>query len=287
MTHATRHHDWVSDPHESSRGKDDPPASEDADAPEIIDAEVVETTRPETAASPHTAVSAEDASTYQQFLEFQQFRKFQEWQRQHGSTPTPDARAAPPAARPWWKVALSLLRYKAVRRLLYLVAALVLLYSGYEHYFGGGDSHDRTAQNHVPGNDNPGASPVQGAKPADPIKAVYSYIATNNPTVVCAEFSPQAAAEFAAAGGAPDCPAAVRVLNGQVTDPTGYTDNAFTAFQFNADAVTVENGQAELPACRLVVAGGPTLGSFHLRQLPNHGWQIDGYQGPPAQCPPS
>lgn len=289
----------MSDPHESRRREDDPPTPDkpdvpdtpDAGVPEIIDAEVVDTTwrDPPNPASSNTDVtlSAEEAASYQQFLEFQKFQQFQEWQRQHGTAPPSEAPAAPRAARPWWKRALLLLRFKAVRRLLYLVVVLFLLYTGYEHYFGGGGSHDRTAENHVPGNENPAVSPVQGANPADAVKAVYSSIATNAPAVVCAEFTPQAGTQFATASGAPDCPTAVRQLNGQVTNPTDYTDNAFTAFQFNPDAVTVTgNGQAEVPACRLTVAGGPQLGSFHLHQLPNRGWQIDGYQGPPPQCPP-
>jgi hypothetical protein len=274
----------VSDPHESHPRDDNSPASEAADVPEIIDAEVVDTTRREHAPpGAEVNMSAADAATFRQYQQFLEFQKFQEWQRQHGTAPTPE----PPAARPWWKRALLLLRYKAVRRLLYFVVALVLIYTAIDHYFGGGGSHDRATESHVPGNENPAVSPVQGANPADPVKAVYSSIATNTPAVVCAEFTPQAGAEFAAASGAPDCPAAVRQLSSQVTNPTDYTDNAFMAFQFNPDAVTVANGQAEVPACRIVVAGGPHLGSFHLQQLPNRGWRIDGYQSPPAQCGPS
>lgn len=271
------------DPHEARRGDDTTPASEADNVPEIIDGEVVDATRDDHAStSPEATLSAQDAATFRQFQQFQEFQKFQEWQRQHGGTPAADT-----SARPWWKRALLLLRYKAVRRLLYFLVIVVLGYMVIVHYFGG-SSHHETAESTVPGNKNPGVSPVQGANPADPIKAIYQTIAQRDTTLTCAEFTPQAADQFAAAIGAPDCPAAVLQLNRQISvDPTTYANNAVMAFEFNPDAVTVNGAQAEVPACRILVQGGPHLGTFHLQQLPNRGWRIDGYQSPPANCPPS
>lgn len=268
------------DPHESRRRDDNSPAPEAGDVPEIIDGEVVDTTRDDPApANQEITVAAADAATFQQFLEFQ---KFQEWQREHGGTSAADT-----PSRPWWKRALSLLRYKGVRRLLYCLAVLVLAFTAFNHFFGGGNSSDSARESHVPGNSNPAISPVQGVKPADPVKAVYGSIATNDPTTTCGEFTPQAAKEFADSVGATDCPTAVLQLHHQITgNPTAYANSVVYAFEFNPDAVTTSNGQAEVPACNILAQGGPHLGTFHLQQLPNRGWRIDGYQAPPAQCPP-
>jgi hypothetical protein len=271
----------VVDPHESRRKDDNPPAPEAAEVPEIVDGEVVGTTRDDNVpASQDVTVGAEDAAAFRQFQQFLEFQKFQEWQRQHGEAPAAEA-----PARPWWKRALLLLRYKAVRRLLYFVAALVLIYTVINHLFGGGSSHENAQASRVPGNDNPGAAPPQGANPQDPLIAVYVSIGYGNPQAACGDFTTQGQAQFAAENDAPNCTTAMQGLNHQVADPSAYKANAYYAFHQNP--VTGVNGQAEVPACSITVQGGPHLGTFHLHQLPNGGWVIDGYQRPPAQCPSS
>jgi hypothetical protein len=262
----------VADQNES-RDDADTPGTADTPVPDVVDAEVVGESPPPPRAD--TTISAEDAEKFRQYQQFLDFQKFQEWQRQQGDT------AAQRAARPWWKRLLFLLRYKFVRRLLYFVIIIILIAVAINHFFGGSSQSSAPASG-VPGNDNPAVSPVQGKDPKDVITAVYTYVSADDPTVTCALFSPQGRGEFAAANNAPDCATATHQLATRVTDANAYVD-----FGFNRNSVTMSPGQAEVSACDVTVTGGPRLGSFHLQQLPNGGWQIDGYQNAPAHCPPS
>jgi hypothetical protein len=286
MTFGARHGImWgVADPNESHRDRrapdDNAHPPEPAGLPDVVDAEVVEEKPPATQ-SPDPTPSPQDSEAFRQYQQFLEFQKFQEWQRQQdaGGGTGPSGVAPGPTPRPWWKRALRLLRFKFIRRLLYLFLALVLIYSMINYYFGGSQSQDSSGNN-LPGNLNPALSPVQGT-PKDAIITVYTFLAYGDARTTCGIFTGPAGHEFATSNGGQDCPTAAQRLRSQVTDV-----NAYVNVKFTPDAVAPVQGEVKVSSCDVLVAGGPRLGTFHLRQQPNGGWLIDGYQGAPAQCPP-
>jgi hypothetical protein len=112
----------------------------------------------------------------------------------------------------------------------------------------------------------------------------------NNIADVCFVFSPAARLELAAAHGGPDCPAAVRALAAQVSDPLDYINNLWLP----SDAATPgpTKDVTVVDACRLdfgsitddtpTRAPGPQLGRLTLAQQHGEGQLIVGYQ----PCPP-
>jgi hypothetical protein len=279
----------VADPNESHRNNQDswdkeetarPP--EAAGTPEIVDAEVVETTpKPTATTDPDVTPNPQDAETFRQYQQFLEFQKFQEWQRQQGTGGA--APTAAPAKRPWWKSALALLRFKFVRRLLYLFLAVVLILMAFDHFFGSGEHSDGggTPSGNAPGsNQHPGWS-YGGSDPGGVVIAVYKYIASA-PDVACSLFTDSGKAAFAAANGAPDCTSAARQLRTQVANPVTYYDA-----QLDQNAIPRSNVPPDLSvtSCQIQVTDGPRLGDFHLHRQPDGGWMIDGYQAQSANCP--
>ncbi len=277
-----------------------------ANPPEIIDAEIVdETSAPGRAGNGRTRPHPDDrpGSTrgdeprsegpvqgerdsddesfrqYQQFLEFQ---KFQEWQRRHGDTaPPPGVPWGPPPRRPWWKRALRLLRFKLVRRVLYVVLLLLLLNAGLNYYFGDGGQPDGGSGGGPTSGQggDPGSRPVLQTNPRAAVIAVYDFVATK-PDTVCVLFTPSARAQFARHHGAPDCSAAARELHARVTDPMAYKSP-----EFGQGAVRLVGTDAEVSSCALQVRGGPRLGRFGLERRPGGGWIITGHAKEPACSP--
>lgn len=293
----------VADPNESHRDHRKHPEPGSAETtgssgtPEIVEAELVDdppSTTPPHPDPPRAApgspespgggpVDEEQFRQYQQFLEFQ---RFQEWQRQQGGD-AGDAResstagrpAAPPRApgqhRPWWRRALRLLRYKFVRRLIYLLIILLVLYylasSLFASFTGGGGG----------GNSAPGtggapqhAAPVTPNSPQRVVRALYNYVA-NQPEQACALFTETGKAAFAYGYGTGDCPSAMQRAHTQVTVPTSYGNPRVDQ---NVIEVASSAGQAQVDSCDLGVTGGKPLGKFRMSRQPNGGWQIDQYE---------
>ncbi len=266
--------------HQNERSPSSPP-------PEVVDAEIVETSDTGTTGEQNPGelnredrrpqpLDTEQQRQFQQFLEFQ---KFQEWQRQQGQEPGTTPSAGSSGMRPWWKRALRLLRFKFIRRLIYLAVAVLLVFAGINYtidrYLGGGDQSSPGA----PGNQNPGLSPVLPTDPKETIIGVYSKIAFT-PEATCQLFDEPAGARFAADYGAPTCLAAAQRLHQQVTDPTKYKNN----LDYGQGAVEIVEQRAAIYSCRMTVDGGPRLGAFGLTRTPNGGWIISGHRNEPADC---
>ncbi|WP_397545387.1 hypothetical protein [Saccharopolyspora gloriosae] len=269
----------MADPNESHRDDRSPRPDPTPDTPEVVDAELVEVSSDQRA-RPANATSPDDDQLrqYQQFLEFQ---KFQEWQRQQGDAPGPAAGAAPgteeppaaprrPRERPRWKKALGLLRFKLVRRLLYLVLILLLLlwvFSRVTDSGGGGGGN---------GGAPPDAAPITPESPQQVIRAFYNYVA-HQPEQACALFTEPGKAAFAYHFQSGDCTTAAQKAGAQVTQPNSYSSPRFTN-----DVMQQTGSQALVDSCSLQVSGGPPLGKFRMTRQPDGGWQIDQYQ--PTTC---
>jgi hypothetical protein len=277
----------VADPNESHSNHqdngDDARPVEAAEASEIVEAVVVETTREPTATTePDATPNPQDDEAFRQYQQFLEFQKFQEWQRQQGTYGS-TAPTATRANRPWWKHLLGLLRFKFVRRLLYLLLAVVLILMAINHFFGSGGHSDGggTPSGNAPGtNPHPGWS-AGSSDPGAAVIGVYNYIAYT-PDVACSLFTDSGKAAFAAASGAPDCTSAARQLHAQVANPVTYSDP-----QLDQNAVPKSKLQPDLSvtSCQIQVTDGPPLGDFHLHRQPDGGWMIDGYQKQTPHCP--
>ncbi|WP_092603728.1 hypothetical protein [Actinopolyspora xinjiangensis] len=266
-----------------------------ADAPEPIDAEVVEERPAERSPAmpgeapggptgqsasgqgstgsgqPYAGEDTDAHREYQQFLEFQRFR---EMRRQYGDTPpVPDG--APTTKRPWYRRALRPLRFKPVRRLLYLLVLLLVLTYLYDSTFGGGGGSGSNGS-------SPGGTESRSAmlphSPTAAVRTVYDELA-NRPESVCLLFDSGARRSFAAVHGAESCGAAALRLNERITDETTYKNPDFARDAAQRDE---EHSLARISSCELEVSGGPRLGVFRLRQHSSGGWEINGYAA--ADC---
>lgn len=292
----TRDDDLVAEPNESQSSRStgdarpahpDPARTNSAQEPEVVEAEVVEESTTGGIAG-HSGSSGsrgtsgsgagpdpqddEEFRQYQQFLEFQ---KFQEWQRRHGGS-SDTSGTSPESRRPrsrWWYYTKRVLRFKPVRRLLYLVGVLLLLLAVVNYYFGG--SEDSSSHTGTPGNQDPGLSPALSSNPQLASVALYHYLASPSPEVACHLLSQPAQQAFAGANGAPDCTAATHRIHEQVTNPSAYGNP-----DFGEDAIQQVNNEALVDSCKLTVQGGPRLGKFRLQRQYNGGWLIDRYAGP-------
>lgn len=289
------------------------PESPSADEPEIVDAEVVPTGEPGgdpaplggAAASPATGNSTTDDEEFRRYQEFLEFQRFREWQRSRGESPTdgpvaeaggrtggdvrirepdPSERAStdrPGSARPGWKRALGLLRYKFVRRILYVLLILLLapyaLSSLVEHYLGAGSSGSGGGSGNggVPAD----SVPVKSTNPKQAVRGLYNWLGSSEPERVCGLFEPGGRAAFAQEHGAADCTSAARELNGQVTDANDYANP-----KFGPDAVTEVGDEAQVLGCRLQVSGGPQLGTFKFEREQDGGWAIAAYSTEATSC---
>lgn len=263
----------VADPNASRHDRsadDDNRLPEPHASSEIVDAEVVEDDG--TSRSPRSTPQDDDSfRQYQQFLEFQ---KFQEWQRQQGEPDEPHPVGEPTkATTPWWKRLLRLLRFRFVRRLLYLLLLLLLLTWLYDYYFGdSGSGGGGTGTGGAPPQSTPITSP--NAKAA--IRGVYNYVAYK-PETACKLFTDTGKSAFAYSYGTPTCEEAAKKANSQVTVPGTYSNP-----KFGADAIQETPDTAIVNSCAAEVQGGPRLGKFQLSKAPDGGWLIDNYNA--AQC---
>ncbi|EQD86956.1 hypothetical protein A8924_7228 [Saccharopolyspora erythraea NRRL 2338] len=303
----------VADPNES-HGDRRPQDPEDhlpdrSRAPEVVDAEVVE----DGPASSTGAAPPSDDEQFRQYQQFLEFQKFQEWQRsQQGlgggadlAVPTPpSAPAQAPPAQPvqwpdapqggppawpetstahrgtvWFRRLLWPLRFKLVRRLIYLLVIVIVAYNligvVLTDLFGGGRDDSRTGTGGAP----PNSSPITSTNPADAVSAVYNSLRENPPSKVCDLFSDQAKGYFATVHQAPDCNTAANRLHEQITAPASYA-----APGFGPDAIEEVNGKASVYSCFMQVTGGPKLGSFGLTRQRDGGWIISGYELEPDRC---
>lgn len=281
---------------EPNKSHDDRPSTEDTSLPdsahnsEIVEAEVVEevsTTPAPTASTPSASAPGESTppgsqndAEFQQYQQFLEFQKFQEWQRQQGGS-TADGPPSPvrPGRRPWWHHILRTLRFKFVRRLLYLVLIFILIIilfnMALNYIFGGSD--DTESHTGTPGNLDPGISPVLPSQPNEAMIGLYSTLA-NDPDLTCEAFDQPSSTAFARGNGASDCGSAAQQIHSRITAPSDYANP-----EFGEDAIVQLPTQATVSSCKTNVQGGPRLGKFRLQKQPNGGWLIDGYA--PESCP--
>lgn len=288
----------VADQNESPR-----PTPPDANAnlpakphsPEIVDAEVVEShvvgadvvaTEASTSRPQQPADDAEFRE-YQQFLEFQKFR---EWQQSQGGDATVPPTTAPPTTappttappatkpkKPWWKTALRLLRFKLVRRLIYVLLAFLLIPYAIDYYFSGGrgsssgGSGAGTGESALP-------TPIKATDPQQAVRGVYNYLGYT-PEAACAMFDDEGKRAFAAAYGVADCATAARQIHAQVTNAQLFTDP-----RFGPEASVIVGNEAQVLGCRMQVSGGPLLGSFKLTKQTDGGWAISAYSLQTPSC---
>ncbi|MGP4015273.1 hypothetical protein [Saccharopolyspora sp. 5N708] len=269
----------VADQNESPRPQPGANLPETTRPAEIVDAEVVggEVVDASSATRPQQPSDDEEFRQYQQFLKFQQF---QEWQQAQGGDVVAPPPAAPPAAspkKPWWKRAVGLLRFKLVRRLIYLLLALLLLNYTIDYYFGGsgGSGSGGTGTGGVP----PDSVPVKSTNPQQAVRGVYNWLRGSDPERACDLFDAAGKSGFAAAYQAPDCATAARRVHDQITDP-----NAYANPDFDQNAVTEVGPEAQVLGCRMRVTGGPPLGSFKLTRQPDGGWTISAYALQTPSC---
>jgi hypothetical protein len=177
---------------------------------------------------------------------------------------------------PLWQ---KILRNKWLHRLIWLVIIVLLATWGVpkliHHYFGNDDNGTGGSAALPLPKEQSGVLP---GGPHDAVADVYLFVGGNHTTQACLIFSTAAAAKFAAAAGAPNCPAAVTALHGQVTDAAAYEAPQLTQLP------SPQGGEMVISSCEFDVAGGPRLGTFTVTQQ-SQGWEITDYTGP-APCPP-
>ncbi len=280
----------VADPNEpTQRPQGQGPQGQDPQD-EILDAEIIDeprrddSRREQAAAGPSGFHDDEEYRQYQEFLEFQKFR---EWQRNQGGDAARSSftgetkRPREAQARPVWKRLLRLLRYKTVRRLLYLLVAL--LFAWWLLHYLLGDIMDNGASTGpgggVPGKQDFSTAPIPSADPATAVGGVYNYVAYNSAGDACALFNEAGRQAFANSYGAPSCEAAVQKIHADVADPVQYPN-----IKIGRDAETTAGTNSSVSSCELDVHGGPRLGRFHLTQNAKGGWLISGHEHEPPDC---
>ncbi|NYH78618.1 hypothetical protein FHR84_001943 [Actinopolyspora biskrensis] len=255
-----------------------------APPPEIVDAEVVPTPDEPRRGLPGreerpTGTASSDEEAFREYQQFLEFRRFQEWQRRYGDAPPPATTGGSPGEapkRPWYRRTLGLLRFKAVRRLLYLLVIVLVLMYLYNSMFGGGG---RDAPRGASGGGGGGgsSSAVLQTSPRGAVVSAYDLLAGDSPTDVCLLFTDAAESEFAAARGAEDCAAAAKAIGEEITDKYSYKNPSIAR-----DAAEKIGDRARLSSCDLRVSGGPRLGEFGMARQGSGGWKIDSYR--PAEC---
>lgn len=303
MTCRARHDVCVADPndppdqHRFPTPGTSPPENP---APDVVDAEVVDAPRqPANAPSQQTPdPPSHDDEAFRQYQQFLEFQRFQEWQRRYGAGeaagPPPGGGNAPwaaPVKRPWWKRAAGLLRYKLVRRLLYVFLALLLINTAINHYFGGSDngSNDSTGAG-TPAQQEQRQAALRPSTPRQAIIRFYDLLAAyqppdsgyspTDPGRACHLLNKEASEQFARQHRAPDCRSAAQKLhNEHITTPREYTNP-----EVPDEAIVLDEaaGRAKIQSCLLVVQGGPRLGEFGLQRNSKGGWIIDSYRAQPS-----
>jgi hypothetical protein len=105
-------------------------------------------------------------------------------------------------------------------------------------------------------------------------------------TNACWMFTPEAQRQLADAHHTPDCPAAIRDMAGQVTDPTDYVNNLWLPGQASQPG---PGGTLVVDACHLDfsrltddtpnASPGPPIGHLTLTQQLGEGHRITGFSG--------
>lgn len=164
---------------------------------------------------------------------------------------------------------------RLLRTVLTTVAVLLLGVLGFWYFFLYHPEPDRPS-----GAGPEVGTPILPTTPKDSIRAVYHYVAANQPSVACALFSAQGAQQFAADLKEPSCAAAVQHAATQVQNSGSYGDPKFAD-----DSAVVSDATASVSSCSMSWSGaGPKLGAFTLQRQQNGGWIISGHQNEPADC---
>lgn len=237
-------------------------------------------------AVPGGSISPTDAAEFRQYQEFLEFLEFKQWQREHGTPtaddsatngppnglapPTTPASPARPPRTPWWKRALRVLRFKLVRRVLYVLLLLLLLPYALDYYFTG--SGDDAAGGGGGGGVPAGSVPITSTNPQRAVSGVYNYLRGNQPEQACLLFNEQGEAAFAAEHQGRDCPDAARQVHERITNGGEYANPGFAE-----NAVETAADEAAVYGCRIRTSGGPELGSFGLSKASDGGWIIASY----------
>jgi hypothetical protein len=121
------------------------------------------------------------------------------------------------------------------------------------------------------------------------MNALIRSVSEDDQGMGCFLFTPPAAVEFAEVTTAPDCPAAIHKLHGQITNPRAYANATVSISDStgpdkeNVARVSGCNMQVSTGAFESGPPGGPTLGQLRLEKDPHYptgGYLITGY----TQC---
>jgi hypothetical protein len=135
----------------------------------------------------------------------------------------------------------------------------------------------------------PGADirPTGFQTPELAVRAVYKSVAINAPDRACGyALKGSAVTAFAKDLGAPgDCTRAVARKSKEVTDQTIYKDQSVSVAAVHPRDTNSATA-ATIYSCAMAVEGGPSLGTFKLKN-DGTGWFITGHEPDPASCPPA
>ncbi|MFC5286032.1 hypothetical protein ACFPM7_03140 [Actinokineospora guangxiensis] len=207
--------------------------------------------------------------------QWERFRQFQEFQRFEKDNPPPE----PPRGKPLWK---KILFNRWVRRLVLLLVLLAAAGWAFDHYFGDPDEDLPASQT---GGGKATRTVLFAESPREAIRMIYNNVAQTTLPDACTRFETEELAErFADHVGAPDCPTAIRRLNGEVTNASAY---ARPYFPSAVDLTPGADGTVVVSSCALDIREGPRLGEFTLRVIPGsraNQWIISDHRKEAEDC---
>ncbi|GAA4540104.1 hypothetical protein [Amycolatopsis samaneae] len=257
----------------------------------------------------------------QQLREFEQFKQFQDYlkftQAQQGNQPAPTPEgglvpapsqqpAAYQAAQPPAPVAPQTgLLVPAERsgprtprwlrrlggKLLGWILAFVLLavaVTWVYHQFFPSDAGKTSAQIAAEGGHTYHATPLLAKNPYEAVRSVYDALGKANPNQqqlmsrACGPMDEATQQKFAQDLGFRDCGEAAVRLSGQV-EHARMNDYINSIPRYQSDQPLGE--QLTISSCAYPVKGGPSLGSFTVKQVEKGQWLIVGHTNEPTPCP--
>ncbi|HEX6353896.1 hypothetical protein [Actinophytocola sp.] len=250
-------------------------------------------------AAPPPAVRPPTEITPEQIRQFQDFQRFQELMRDQADKgfPPPDTPPPPGFLAPWGqppKESLPKRLFKAAvgKIITGLVILAVVIIGGYLaiDYFLGPDL------------DKPKASEVGGKKaegtllfetsPDLAVRRIYEDIAQGDSTRTCDRFEPAARDQFTKnmAEYGHTCKDIVQTIYMAVAADRMKSEYANP--RIPASAAPIDGATASVSSCAIEVTGGPRLGLFTLRQIPNSEqagggegqWIVSAHQAEPVDC---
>ena len=176
---------------------------------------------------------------------------------------------------------------KERRRRAYLPAGIVILavLGGGQYYLSNIFAPADTGTGGSNGSGSGADIPLQGEPSAEKaVLEVYKGVADGTPDRPCNySLKGSGGAAFARDLGAPNCEQAITQESAKVTDKNTYKQQTIPAAAVHPQFPTKT---ATIYSCAMGVEGGPSLGTFLLKNDGN-GWYISGHQPDPATCPPA